>query len=207
MNSTPKSIKKTPRKGGSSRKQQIVKVTLDIIGEYGFKGLTTARIAAGVGISEAALYRHFRSKEEILSVTVDTIGMRLMATINEIISLPLSALEKLNKIFFTHLEHIQTNRGVPRVMYTSEVHIEEELRIKLYQIIETYLLTVSEIIQVGQEEKSIRPDMDSEMGAARFLSMIQFTAFRYSLSNFGETPMKEGVKLWNFFQKELAYSA
>lgn len=203
MGEMVKQVTKQKRAAGPSRKEQIVKVTLDIIGEYGFKGLTTAKIAEGVGISEAALYRHFKSKEEILSVAVNTIGQRLKMTIHEIMALDLSAPQKLEKIFMTHLDHIRTNRGVPRIIYTSEVHVEPDLRVKLHQIIENYLSTISALVEEGQAQKEVSAKLKPELVAARFLSMLQFSAFRYSLSNFSEAPVSEGLKLWKYFYQDL----
>jgi AcrR family transcriptional regulator len=51
----------------SSRQKEIVDVAIRIIAKEGLDGLTTKNIASALGLSEAALYRHFRGKTDILS--------------------------------------------------------------------------------------------------------------------------------------------
>jgi AcrR family transcriptional regulator len=184
---------------GDSRKEQIIRITLEIIGESGVQGLTTARIAERAGISEAAIYRHFQNKDSILSDTVDAIGLRIMYTMRSIDEEDLQSIQKLERIFKRHLEHIQNNRGVPRIIYTSEVHFSELLRLKLYTIIENYLNVVTDIIARGKKCGEIKKEINSRIEAKRFLSMIQFTAFRFSLSDFDDSTIREGLDLWRAF--------
>jgi len=54
------------RSDGRDRQKQIIDVSLDIIDKDGIHGLTLKKIGAAIGISDAALLRHFRSKEEIV---------------------------------------------------------------------------------------------------------------------------------------------
>ena len=71
-------IKNGSRLSGDIRRDQIVEAALRIIANRGVKSLTTAAIAEEVGISEANLYRHFNSKDEILQGTVEKIGEGLL---------------------------------------------------------------------------------------------------------------------------------
>jgi len=56
----------TRRMSAEDRKKQIVQVALETVDKYGIHGTTMARIARGAGVTQAALYTHFRSREEIL---------------------------------------------------------------------------------------------------------------------------------------------
>ena len=57
----------TKRENTEVRQQQIIDAAGSLIFKYGSEHLTVKRIAAEVGISEAAIYRHFKSKKSILS--------------------------------------------------------------------------------------------------------------------------------------------
>jgi AcrR family transcriptional regulator len=59
------------------RKRQIVEVALDIISEYGLKGLTMARLATGVGIKQASIYTHFESRDEIVLAALEAIDEKV----------------------------------------------------------------------------------------------------------------------------------
>lgn len=60
-----------PPPAGSTRRAQILEAALDGFAARGFRGTTTRDIAARAGITEAALYRHFPSKEAIYAAILD----------------------------------------------------------------------------------------------------------------------------------------
>jgi len=59
------------RPGGAERRLQILRAASECFGTRGFRGTTTRDVAAAVGITEAALYRYFDSKEAIYSAILD----------------------------------------------------------------------------------------------------------------------------------------
>jgi len=60
----------TTRKPTGERREEIARAVLRIIGEQGLTSLTTATLAAEVGVTTGALYRHFATLDEILIETV-----------------------------------------------------------------------------------------------------------------------------------------
>lgn len=63
----PKYVKRHVRKSGAERRQEILEATLELISEHGVEGVTVARIAAAVGVSRGALYRHFESRGALIT--------------------------------------------------------------------------------------------------------------------------------------------
>ena len=61
----------TTRKPAAVRREEIARAVLRIIGERGLTSLTTSNLAAEVGLTTGALYRHFASREEILREAKD----------------------------------------------------------------------------------------------------------------------------------------
>ena len=57
-------------KSGDERRQEIVRATLAILAEEGMHAWTTAALAERVGVSEATLFKHFDSKDDILSAAL-----------------------------------------------------------------------------------------------------------------------------------------
>jgi AcrR family transcriptional regulator len=53
------------------RRQQIVLVALRLFSERGFRGTTTKEIAQAAGVSEAIIFRHFATKQELYSAILD----------------------------------------------------------------------------------------------------------------------------------------
>ena len=56
---------------GEERRQQILRVAMRLFSQRGFRGTTTKEIAAAAGVSEAMVFRHFATKEELYSAILD----------------------------------------------------------------------------------------------------------------------------------------
>lgn len=64
------------RMTGDARREQILQTAVDLFSKKGFKGTTTKEIARVAGVSEAMVFRHFASKEELYGAILDTKGCR-----------------------------------------------------------------------------------------------------------------------------------
>jgi AcrR family transcriptional regulator len=67
---------------GEQRRAQIVAVTLQLISDHGVQGTSTKRIAAAAGVSEATLYRHFASRNDIFLAALDAVYERVYELID-----------------------------------------------------------------------------------------------------------------------------
>jgi AcrR family transcriptional regulator len=63
----PGYVKRYVRKNQSERREEIIDATLELLGEYGLEGTTVSRIAAAVGLTPGALYRHFESRAVLIA--------------------------------------------------------------------------------------------------------------------------------------------
>ena len=59
------------RMAAEERRLQIVRVAMRLFSERGFRGTTTKEIAHAAGVSEAIIFRHFATKEELYSAIID----------------------------------------------------------------------------------------------------------------------------------------
>ena len=53
------------RMSGDKRREQILQTAVDLFSQRGFKGTTTKEIAKAAGVSEAIIFRHFATKDEL----------------------------------------------------------------------------------------------------------------------------------------------
>lgn len=59
------------RMPADDRRTQLIEVALELFAKRGFSGTTTREIAAAAGVSEAIIFRHFASKEELYAALLD----------------------------------------------------------------------------------------------------------------------------------------
>lgn len=197
-------LKGTTKVSTDIRRDQIANAALRIIGQKGVSGLTTAALAREAGISEANLYRHFTGKDEILTVTIKTVGEGLKRNIENVLKISSadSPLIKLKRVFMMHLDYIEKNEGIPRLVFSDEMHLgNEELKQKLLQSISSYSAALEALIKEGQKAGIIKKDISPKMSAAMFIGMVQVTALRWSLSSFSFPLVTEGMKLWENYEK------
>ena len=60
------------RLSNAERRSQIIQVAMDLFAGRGFKGATTRAIAESAGVSEAIIFRHFATKEDLYDAIITT---------------------------------------------------------------------------------------------------------------------------------------
>jgi AcrR family transcriptional regulator len=70
----------TTRRPGPARREEIANTVLQIIGERGLGALSTTTLAAEIGVTSGALFRHFASRDEMLEAAVHYALQRIDAT-------------------------------------------------------------------------------------------------------------------------------
>ncbi len=80
---------RTARMPGEDRRRQLLRVAVESFARNGFSGTKTKDIAAAAGVSEAILFRHFASKEDLYHAILDEKeatmgGDRWFAEMNEL---------------------------------------------------------------------------------------------------------------------------
>jgi len=189
-----------PKKSTSIRKEEIVLAAFDVAGKKGVHALTIATIAEAAGMSEANLYRHFGGKDDIFTALAEYIGRTVMGNAATIAAGSGKPLEKLERIFFSHIATIAERPGLPRFMFSEDVHLgNRAVANTLAMRINNYVETLSGIIAAGMNEGELNPELSPRETALTFLGMIQFTALRWTISGEAFDIREEAQKLWSNF--------
>ncbi len=199
--------KKGVKMKGEVRRDQVVRSALTIISKKGVGGLTTATLAAEAGISEANLYRHFKNKEDIFFATLSYVKGRITKNIEESLAGGETPVKKLKRFYNLQIGLMERNSGIPRFMFSDELHIAKKLRGILLQTMYAFSATLASFIRDAQKSGSIQSDLDPKTTALMFIGMVQGLMFRWSLSGFSFSLTIEGRKLWRNFEKCVAVKA
>ena len=196
----------TPTKIGSQiRRRQVVEAALKIISEKGAKNLTTAAIAKEVGMSEANLYRHFSGKEEILHETIAKVAEGLQENVEKVFDSHKSPMESLREIYALHLGFVENNAGIPRLVFSEEIHGGNRiLKEMMFKTIKEYSTKLESLFRAGQSAGIVKKELDPACCALTVIGMVQVTVLRWSLSGFSFSLKEEGLKLWKNFEKSVA---
>ena len=188
-----------PKKSTHIRREEIVQAALQVIGEKGVHALTITEIAGRAGMSDANIYRHFKGKQEILKALGDFISEAVMGKAAGIAAGKGTALEKLEVIFRSHAALIAANPGLPRFMFSEEIHLgDPQLAKSIAGKMAGYIETLSSLIEAGIKAGELHALSPKET-AITLLGMIQFTALRWSITRGAFNLDAEAERLWNNF--------
>jgi TetR/AcrR family fatty acid metabolism transcriptional regulator len=193
-----KAIKKVR---GDIRREQIVQAALKIIGTRGMNNLTTAAIAREVGMSEANLYRHVKNKDEIYFACFEYVRGKIRENMEAASVFSASPVKILKRFFSLQIALMEKNRGLPRFMFSEDLHINKKLRERVIQTMYAFSSRLASFIRDGQRQKMIQSDLDPKATALMFISMVQGLTFRWSLSDFSFSLAREGMKLWKVYER------
>jgi AcrR family transcriptional regulator len=108
----------TERKPAASRRREIADAALKVIAEQGLARFTALAIAREVGVSDAALFRHFPTKEAIVLAVIDRVEEILFEGFPPPDPDPI---DRLGRFFRQRVAVIRQNPGVARLMGSEQL--------------------------------------------------------------------------------------
>jgi AcrR family transcriptional regulator len=190
------------KKSTRVRKEEIIQAALEVVGEKGVRALTISAIAASAGMCEANIYRHFSGKDEIFAALADFIGSAVMGNASAIAGGSGKPLEKLETIFFSHINLIAEYPGIPRFVFSDDVHLGHRNVADILAVrIGNYIETITGVIAAGIAEGELKPGLSPRETALTLLGMIQLTALRWTISNASFEIRREAETLWRNFMR------
>lgn len=194
------------RKSTLARQTQIVEAARKLIIKHGSEHLTVRRIAREIGVSEGALYRHFKSKRDILLLLVEHIEHNLLGDINQpgVESTPLNTLDSLLR---NHISSIEQRRGISFQVIAEIISFgDKKLNRKVTEVINKYIFRIRDVLSQGVEAGEIRPDLDLDGAASLLFGMIQGLVNIWALADYSFNLEQKYTSAWKFFQQAVTAS-
>ncbi len=183
-----------------ARQQQIVDATRKLIFKYGSGHLTVRKIAKEVGISEAAIYRHFPSKNSIMSLMADHIADNLLGDINKAKNEAVTRLGTLDLTMKNHFSAIEQRRGLSFRIIAEIITLgDKQLNKQIEEIIGKYINSLRDLLSQAVASGEIRRDVDLHAAAVLLFSMIQGLGNIWTLSNRNFNLVERYEELWTLF--------
>jgi len=184
------------------RQKQIVDAARKVIIKYGSEHVTVRRIAKEVGFSEGAIYRHFKSKREILSLLADHIEDSLLGDITAGGAAGHTPLETLDLILRSHLSTIGQRRGVSFQVIAEIISLgDKKLNRKISNTINQYIDRLKELLSEAVKAGELREDVDLEGAATLLFGMIQGLVNVWALSDYSFNLEQRYSTVWGVFRE------
>jgi len=192
-----------------SRRQQILESLAHMLEVSPGARITTAALAKEVGVSEAALYRHFPSKSKMFEGLIEFIEETIFSRIALITSDETSSLTRCNKILFLLLTFTERNPGITRILTGDALTGEtERLRARVAQLFDRLETQIKQILREAEIREGIRPTLSVTAAANLLMATAEGRIAQFVRSEFKRSPTESWDDQWQvlvsgFFREAL----
>jgi AcrR family transcriptional regulator len=139
-----------------TRREVIVEKAAHLFKEKGFKASSMRELADSVGVEAASLYNHISSKNEMLSLICYNVANKYMQKIEEIEALPITVIEKIEKLLRFHINGMLTNFEQVYVTDREWKHLQEPYLNNFKNQRKVYRKRFAALIEQGIKQKEIK---------------------------------------------------
>ncbi len=193
----------------SSRKQQILEVLATELETRPGSRITTASLAAAVGVSEAALYRHFPSKAKMFDALIDFADESVFGLANRILGETADAALRCARICSVVLRFAERNPGIARVLMGDILVGEHErLRTRVGQFFERLEMQLRQVLRDALLAPGPQPDRALINVAANLLAAaVAGRIAQFVRSAYQQSPSAQWEEQWTMLARGIFVAA
>jgi TetR/AcrR family transcriptional regulator len=166
--------------------------------------ITTAALAKRVGVSEAALYRHFASKAQMFDALIEFVEDTVFSRAKMIQQKELSALVQCQQILTLLLTFVERNAGISRIL-TGEALTGENERLgsRVNQLFEKLETQLKQILREAEIREGLRTQDSPSSTANLLLAVAEGRIRQYSRTNFRHKPTATWADQWALLSQNI----
>lgn len=184
----------------SGRRQEILETLAHMLETQQGEHITTAGLAKAVGVSEAALYRHFPSKAKMFESLIEFIEETIFTRITRIIAEESEAAPRLQQIIFLILGFADKNPGMTRLMQ-GDVLVGEtaRLRVRIAQFFERIETQLRQVLREAELRNTLHePALET---ARLLLTVIDGRMALFVRGGFKHSPVEGWERQWAMLRR------
>lgn len=164
--------------------------------------ITTAQIAAHMGVSQGALFRHFTDKQAVWAAVMDWTADTLLARFDAVTGA--TPVDRLRAIFATHIEFVVEHVGVPRILF-GELQRDGDApgKVRVRALMGGYRNRVMGLLELAKTRGLIKETTDCSAAATMFLGMVQGLAMQAMAADDFDSMPAISVRLFDLYLEAL----
>jgi TetR/AcrR family transcriptional regulator len=185
------------------RRQQILEAFALMLEVSPGARITTAALAKQVGVSEAALYRHFPSKTKMFEGLIEFIEESIFAKANSILAdKELSGLDKCEKILHALLVFAERNPGITRILTGDALAGEtERLHLRVVQFFERLEAQLKQILREAELREQIKFGLSISATVNLWTACVDGKISQFVRSQFRASPTQSWQEHWRYLSQ------
>lgn len=187
-----------------SRKEHILQSLARMLESSPGERITTAALAREVGVSEAALYRHFPSKARMFEGLIAFIEETLFTRITRILEDEPSAARRCEKILTLVLTFAEKNPGMTRLLTGDALQGEtERLRVRISQLFDRLEAQIKQILREAQIRENLKCAVSPTVMASLLMASAEGRLMQFVRSEFKKLPTEHWDEQWQFLSRDM----
>ncbi|MGQ3671982.1 TetR/AcrR family transcriptional regulator [Xanthobacter sp. TB0136] len=186
------------RKRAELRKAEIVATLLELADSIGPDRVTTGAVASAIGITQAALFRHFPTKDTLWQTVAEHVAEGLEEAWGDALSRGDEPVAKLRALIAAQFAQIAATPALPMLLFSRELNVTNaELRATFNSTLKAFHRLLAREAGAGQEAGILRGDVMPDDVAVLLTSLVQGVAIRWALGARDFDLREEGVRLFD----------
>lgn len=180
-----------------SRREQILQALALMLENNPGQRITTAALAREVGVSEAALYRHFPSKARMFEGLIGFIEETLFSRIKLITGSEQPATRQCEQILTLLLAFVEKNPGMARILTGDALAGEtDRLRTRVNQLFERLETQLKQVMREAEVREGLRTEIPAGSTANLMLASAEGRIRQFVRSEFKRRPTEHWLEQW-----------
>ncbi|KFZ31112.1 TetR family transcriptional regulator [Pseudidiomarina salinarum] len=187
-----------------NRKEQILGTLAAMLETSPGQRITTARLAAEMGVSEAALYRHFPSKARMFEGLIEFTEDAVLSRINQVLEVEKDTLVRCEMILRVVLTFVERNPGITRVLTGDALMGEHDrLRARVLGIFEKIEANLKQAIRERRLRENVQTRIDEGVLANLLMAYADGKIAQFVRSEFKRAPTEHFDEQWQTMAQQL----
>lgn len=184
------------RKPAEDRKVEIIDALLALADRVGPDRVTTAAVAEAVGVTQAALFRHFPSKAALWHAAAGHLGMAMQVAWQAALAGTSDPLGRLRALTAAQFDRIAATPALPMLLFSRELRVDNpELRMVFRRCLADFLALLAVEVSAAQQGKALTGTVAAADAAALLAATVQGAAIRWALGARDFDLRTEGARL------------
>lgn len=186
------------------RQAEIVEAALRLARESSPALITTGDIAAAIGVTQGAVFKHFPTKGAIWLAAMRWVRETLLQKLQAAADEAATPLDALAAMFRAHVEFVIAHPGVPRfIFHELQQPADSAAKLEVRGVLQGYRKLLLGRLSQSIDQKLVSQDLDPEAAATSFIGLIQGLVMQSMLTGRTSAMRQQADALFALYRRGL----
>ncbi len=184
------------------RRLITVETVVELAAERNPSEITTTEIAARMGLTQGALFRHFPTKDAIVQAVMNWVSERLLAKIDAAVAGAKAPLPALEAMFMAHVDFVADHPGVPRMLFGELQRGKDSITRRMVQtMLQNYRQRLLRQFEAGKGRGDLDPNLEIDAAISLFIGTVQGLVMQSLVAGNAKGIRREATRVFAIYRR------